>query len=66
MKYLALTLPTDPTERATRITFERSQGGTFYQRPDSSVVLVRTSWPFPSASLVSLDTIPGDWVELTS
>lgn len=34
--------------------------------PDSSVVLVRASWPFPSASLVSLDAIPGDWIELTA
>lgn len=66
MRYLVNPLPPDPTERATRVTFERAQGGTLYQRPDGSVVLARASWPFPSASLVSLDAIPGDWTELTA
>lgn len=65
MRYLVTTLPADPSVRARRIAHERAQGGTLYTRPDGSVVIVRASWPFPS-SLVTLDAIPGDWIELTA
>lgn len=66
MKYFVTDLPTDPTQRATRIAFERAQCGTLYRRPDGSVVLVRASWPFPSASLIAIEAVPGDWVEIIS
>lgn len=66
MRYLATTLPPDPTVRAQRITHERAQGGTLYQRPDGPVVIVRASWPFPSSALVSFDAIPGEWIEITA
>lgn len=66
MTYYSLTLPTDPIARAARIAFERGRGGTIYQRPDGSVVLVRTSWPFPPPALVDLVSVPADWTEITS
>lgn len=66
MKYFVTTLPSDPAQRAARVTFERSQGGTLYRRADGTHVIVRTAaaWPFPSPALVSIDAIPGDWTEI--
>lgn len=65
MTYLPLTLPTDPTARARRITFERAQGGHIYQRPDGSYVLARETWPMPSSPGTTILSIPGDWTEIT-
>lgn len=66
MRYLVTTLPAVPAARARRIAYERALGGTLYTRPGGSVVIVRASWPFPSSALVSIDAIPGDWIELTA
>jgi len=64
--YTTFTLPNNPIARAARIAHERSQGGNIYQRPDASLVLVRTRWPYPLSSLVAIDAIPGNWLEISS
>lgn len=58
-------LPVNPAARALRLAHERAQGGTLYQRPDASLVLVRATWGYPPSTRVSLDALPGDWIEVT-
>lgn len=65
MRYLTASLPVNPAARALRLAHERAQGGAIYARPDGTIVLVRATWTYPSAALVSLDTLPVDWVEIT-
>lgn len=43
-------LPVNPAARALRLAHERAQGGTLYQRPDASLVLVRATWGYPPST----------------
>lgn len=66
-KYLAITIETDPVLRATRLAFERDQGGRIYRRPDGSHVVVRPDgapWPPYSAPQPAPDDLDAaGWVE---
>ena len=64
MTYLALTLPTDPTARAARVAFERTQGGVIYRRPDAVHVLAREVWPPMTHSLPTLPSERTGWIEV--
>lgn len=66
MTYATVTLPSDPVARARRIAHEHTVNGILYMRPDGAIAVVRTSWPYPSSSLVSLSALPNDWVEITA
>lgn len=66
MTYLPLTLPSDPAARATRIAFERAQGGVIYERPDTTHVLARETWPPMTPTLPTLPTDRTGWIEIAA
>lgn len=66
MRYLPLTLPSDPTARARRVAFERDQGGTIYLRPDTTHVLARETWPPMTPALPVLPDDRTGWIEIAA